>query len=149
VELAYLVEALRSTSQGKTTNLVRQFLEQRQARRTGQGLSPAMIDYESLREWEEGLSKYAELEIWRQASGTPGYQPDPAITYDKGFKNYISFEGQWREEISNIDNATEDTRFYYTRMAQAFLLDRLMPGWKERAFREEITLEELLGEAIQ
>lgn len=34
-------------------------------------------------------------------------------------------------------------------MAQAFLLDRLMLDWKERAFAERIWLEDLLIEVIQ
>jgi hypothetical protein len=29
------------------------------------------------------------------------------------------------------------------------LLDQLMPGWKTRAFEEEIWLDDLLAEAVQ
>jgi hypothetical protein len=36
-----------------------------------------------------------------------------------------------------------DGRFYYTGMAQAFLLDRLMPSWKLQAFEENIWLNDL------
>jgi hypothetical protein len=149
VELDYLSEAIRSTTKEATIEQVHLFLAQRQARRNEHNLSPAMIAYENLREWEEGLSKYVELEIWRQASTTPGYQTDPAIVIDKGFKDYTTFEKQWRQEISNIDNDAEDVRFYYTGMAQAFLLDRLMPAWKEKVIEEDMTLEDLLREAIR
>jgi hypothetical protein len=34
-------------------------------------------------------------------------------------------------------------------MAQAFLLDRLMPGWKGRAFEDGVWLDDLLSEALQ
>lgn len=149
VEQDLLVKAIRSNSQDETIDLVRQFLAQRQVRRTSQGLSPEMIAYENLREWEEGLSKYTEMEIWRQAAIAPGYRPDPGITSDKGFKNYTSFEKHWQNEVSNVRNTAEDSRLYYTGMAQAFLLDRLMPGWKEQIFQEEITLEDLMREAIK
>jgi hypothetical protein len=37
-----------------------------------------------------------------------------------------------------------ETRFYYTGMAQAILLDRLQRGWKEGAFQEGVWLEDLL-----
>jgi len=34
-------------------------------------------------------------------------------------------------------------------MAQAMLLDQLMPGWKARALTESMTVEDLLREALQ
>ena len=39
-----------------------------------------------------------------------------------------------------------DGRFYYTGMA--YLLDRLMPDWKQKAFDDGIWLEDLLAEAV-
>ena len=42
-----------------------------------------------------------------------------------------------------------DGRFYYSGMAQAYLLDRLLPGWKQRAFEDGIWLETLLIEALK
>jgi hypothetical protein len=42
-----------------------------------------------------------------------------------------------------------EARFYYTGMAQAMLLDRLLPGWKTRALSRDIWLETLLAEAVQ
>ena len=41
-----------------------------------------------------------------------------------------------------------ETRFYLTGMAQATLLDRLLPGWKELALAEGVFLEDLLREAV-
>jgi hypothetical protein len=41
-----------------------------------------------------------------------------------------------------------DTRFYYTGMVQAFLLDRLMPDWKNYIMEENVWLDDLLLEAI-
>ena len=41
-----------------------------------------------------------------------------------------------------------DVRFYYSGMAQAFLLDRLMPGWKDRALSDDVWLEDLLADAV-
>jgi len=48
-----------------------------------------------------------------------------------------------------MGSRSEDTRFYFSGFAQAVLLDRLMPGWKEQAFQPEIWLEDLLRQAIQ
>ena len=41
-----------------------------------------------------------------------------------------------------------DYRFYLSGMAQARLLDRLAPGWTARALTEDVSLEELLAEAV-
>jgi len=41
-----------------------------------------------------------------------------------------------------------DTRFYYTGMAQATLLDRLSPDWK-RTMAEDVWLEDLLAQAVE
>jgi hypothetical protein len=35
-----------------------------------------------------------------------------------------------------------------TGMAEAFLLDRLLPGWKEKALQDNIFLEDLLRQAV-
>lgn len=42
-----------------------------------------------------------------------------------------------------------ETRFYYTGMAQAMLLDRLLPEWKNSVFEDDVWLEDLLMEASQ
>ena len=44
---------------------------------------------------------------------------------------------------------TGDVRFYYTGMAQGFLLDRLLPGWKARALGKGVYLDDLVEEAIR
>ncbi|MFO7624532.1 MAG: hypothetical protein R6V73_09280 [Anaerolineales bacterium] len=41
-----------------------------------------------------------------------------------------------------------DGRFYYSGMAQAMLLDELLPGWKEQALREGVFLEDLLRSTL-
>ena len=51
--------------------------------------------------------------------------------------------------MKNQGSQANDTRFYYTGMAQAFLLDRLMPDWKSSIFSEGVWLEDLLRQAIE
>jgi len=41
----------------------------------------------------------------------------------------------------------DESRFYYTGMAQAVLLDRLDPDWKGRLFEPGVWLEDLLSDA--
>ncbi len=150
-ELEILVSALRTTDQAQTVDLVREFLAVRASRRESAGLSPELISYEQYREWLEGLARYAELEIWRHAL-TDGYMPVPETAYLEDFGDYTGFDRRWSQEVDQISRMAADEgdgRFYYTGMAQAVLLDRLLPDWKAHAFDEKTWMEALLEEAIQ
>ena len=149
-ELDTLADALRSTDRAQTVELVRQFLTLRAARRARANLSPELIAFERNREWLEGLARYSELEIWKQAS-TSDYVPVPETESLVDFEGYADFENRWSRELSQMTRmATDDGdgRFYYTGMAQAVLLDRLLPDWKTHAFEEEVWVESLLDEVI-
>lgn len=150
-ELDLLVEALQAESPGATADLTRQFLNQRAQRRQQAGLDQALVNYEQQREWLEGLAKYVELEIWRQAATTPGYQAVDALEFDPDFEEYRTYERQWSREVAQTRRMAKDEgdgRFYYTGMAQAVLLDRLAPGWKKQILQDAVFLEDLLREAI-
>jgi hypothetical protein len=70
---------------------------------------------------------------------------------DPDFKDYETFESRWNQEMRTAREQAKregDTRFYYSGMLQAYLLDRLMPDWKERIFEEGTYLEDLLREAL-
>jgi len=152
VELDLLAQALRATSDEEAAELARQFLAQRQQRREENNLDAPSVDYERQREWLEGLAKYVELTIWRQAATAHGYEPRPALADDPDFKDYTTFERRWSQEAGQIEQMADDEgdgRFYYAGMAQAVLLDRLLPGWKARILGADVWLEELLSEAVQ
>jgi hypothetical protein len=151
-EIDLLVGALNARSDDKATTFAREFLEQRARRRAAAGLSAELIDYERQLEWEEGLAKYVELAIWREAHSAEGYDPLPDMASDPDFKAYGSFRRRWSQEIGQMKRQAAregETRFYYTGMAQATLLDRLLPGWKDRALAENVWLETLLAEAVE
>jgi hypothetical protein len=105
---------------------------------------------ERRREWEEGLGKYIELAIWQRAASTPDYQPVTAMNADPDFKHYRGFPQRWSQEVAQLRRGahTRDTRFYYSGMAQAFLLDRLAPDWKTKALTPGVFLEDLLRPAL-
>lgn len=149
-ELEYLAEMLRDDDPAALPAQARQFLQLRSARRQTAQLSPELIAYEQRREWLEGLARYAELEIWRQG-GLPGYEPLPATSSLSEFGLYQGFETRWRQELDQMPRMFDDPgdgRFYYSGMALAYLLDRLLPDWKEKAFNDGVWLETLLDEAI-
>lgn len=150
-ELDLLAAALEAETESEMMTLAQQFLDQRQARREAAKLSPAQANYEMQREWLEGLARYAELEIWRQASLAEGYEPVVAVLDNPDFSAYATFDKRWAQEVDQIGrmaNDEGDGRFYYSGMAQAVLLDRLMPNWKAQALDEAVFLEDLLETAM-
>ena len=148
-EIDLLTKALEAESDQEVGELVHQFLNQREERRMAHDLDEALIAFERLLEWEEGLAKYVELEIWREAHTAQDYEPLASVVNDPDFKSYSTFEQRWSQELGQMNRqATREgeVRFYYTGMAQAMLLDRLVPGWKHHAFSEDTWLETLLAE---
>jgi len=151
-ELSLLADALRSTNQNRTMELVQQFIALRTSRRESANLSPQQIAYEQHREWLEGLARYAELEIWRQAYESSSYVPLPATGNLDDFNSYSDFEHRWSRELDQFSQMADDVgdgRFYYAGMAQAVLLDRISPEWKTNAFDEDVWLDDLLAIAVQ
>jgi len=149
-ELDLLAESLQAMERKSQVELARSFLDVRNNRREAAGLSPELRAYEQQREWLEGLARYAELEIWRQAN-RGDYTPLAETAQLADFKGYGDFESRWGKEIEQIGRMADDEgdgRFYYSGMAQAFLLDALMPGWKSRAFEDGVWLDDLLAEAV-
>jgi hypothetical protein len=150
-EMNLLARSLQAGTDQEAAALAQEFLAHRQVRRVEAGLAEEMIAYERQLEWEEGLAKYLELEILRQASIAQDYMPVEEMKDDPSFKEYQTFRQRWGQEILQMKlevNQQGEVSFYMTGMAQAFLLDRLYPGWKEKVFAEGIFLEDLLAEAL-
>ncbi|HLO30613.1 MAG TPA: hypothetical protein VK249_15825 [Anaerolineales bacterium] len=150
-ELDLLLGAANVTSNEEAAELVRQFLTQRDARRTRLGLSPEFVDFERRREWLEGLAKYTELAIGRMAATTPGYEPLSDIHTDSEFNNYCTRDRFWSLQLNQVRRVLKnegEVRFYYSGFAQAVLLDRLLPGWRASAISEDTPLEDFLQNAI-
>lgn len=149
-EIALLEQALAAESEAETRRLAGEFLAARNQRRAAPELTSSLIDYERQLEWEEGLAKYVELAIWRAAAQDGQYQPRPELAEDPDFTGYQNFNRRWSQEVDQMVRQAGregETRFYYTGMAQAMLLDRLLPGWHSRALEPDTWLEELLAEA--
>ena len=151
-EIDALLKALSATDRQAMTGAAQEFLTLRLTRRVEYQLDSTLIDFEREIEWEEGLAKYVELVIWREAANTPAYTPLADLNTDPDFKKYATFNQRWAQELDQTKRqATQDGegRFYYTGMVQAVLLDQLMPKWKTRILSEQLTPEDLLREATQ
>lgn len=149
-EMDILIQAVLAEIEMEAIDLAREFLQMRASRRAG--LSPDQVELEHLREWEEGLAKYAELEITRQASSVDSYLPFAGLSQDKDFKNYDNQQQFWLAQLKEAKNTrgrSDDTRFYYSGNALAILLDRLMPGWKPLALPGGEYLDDLLQDSVK
>jgi hypothetical protein len=136
-ELDILAEAVQADSDEAMAELARQFLAQRAQRRAAAGLSDELIRYEQQREWVEGLARYVELELWQQAALDDTYTPVAALQDDGEFSGYGTFDKRWNQEVGQIGRMADDVgdgRFYYSGMAQAVMLDHLLPGWKDQVW---------------
>jgi len=96
-------------------------------------------------EWVEGLARYADVTLMRRAA-RDGFPPGPGLppmpTADAVWTEFL---GQLRDPAS-IPGGLRD-RLYVLGAAQGFALDRLAPGWRERALPGGETAEDLLAEA--
>lgn len=149
-EMNVLVQAAQAATEAEAIDLAREFLQMRASRRAR--LSAEQVDLERLREWEEGLAKYAELEITRQADAEDAYRPSEGISRDKDFHNYKGQQLFWSTQLKEAkitQGRSGDTRFYYSGNALAVLLDRLFPGWKPRALPGGEYLDDLLQETVR
>lgn len=150
-ELDLLASALEAETDTAARELAQEFLEGRGRRRSEAGLDRELVEHERRREWLEGLAKYAEMRIWQAAAEDPEYRPLPRTAELPGFRDYGTFASRWSQELITLRNAASsglDVRFYYSGMAQAFLLDRFASGWKADAFSDSVWLESLLASAL-
>ena len=149
-EMEVLVRAAQADTSAEAIDLAREFLELRASRRVG--LTPEQVEFERLREWEEGLAKYAELEIIRQADAADRYLPFGGLSQDNDFNDYAGQQQFWSGQLNEAkytQGRSGDTRFYYSGNALGVLLDRLLPDWKPRALPGGEYLDDLLQEAVK
>jgi len=149
-ELNALADALSATQAKHMVDFADRFVALRRERRKAFHLDSALVNLERLREWEEGLGKYTELAVWKCAASDTAYKPVQVLSGDPDFNGYRNFSGKWSQELVTLrlQSHAEEIRFYYSGMAQAFLLDRLNPGWRRTILQGDVFLEDLLSEAL-
>jgi hypothetical protein len=108
------------------------------------------VDYERWLEWEEGTAKYIEVGILRLAANKENYEALPQMDIDADFKQYQKVDQRWSQELFQLRHpmSSGEPRFYMTGLAQAFLLDELMPGWQDSYWKADVFLEDLLRQAV-
>ncbi len=143
LELDLLADAIDAKSIDDTIRYANQFLEQRNNRRMNANLDQELIDLETRKEWEEGLSKYTELAMWRiiSSSNDKNKLLTPSLS---DLLDDNSFTRYWSQQVAQIRRMADsegDQRFYYSGFALAAILDKLNPDWRDRIFGNAVTLE--------
>jgi hypothetical protein len=145
-----LADALEAKTKAEKIELVRRFLAAREARRRNANLDDNLVDYERWLEWEEGTAKYMEVNALRMAGATPAYHALTKMKVDSDFKQYRKVDQRWSQELFQLRYQTTsgETQLYMTGMALAFLLDDIMPDWKDQYWTDGVFLEDLLRQAV-
>lgn len=138
-----LMQALATQSDTDLRTAVAAFLAARAQRRA---TSPAEIGgFEQAVEWTEGLARYSDVRLLQSAASD--YRPSAAFTAlgasYPGPDAIWSDAVHWLDDLSSVPGTVRD-RYYELGAAQAYLLDRLMPGWHNRALPNGESLESLL-----
>ena len=146
-EIALLIKAFESKDDSDAKRAIWQYLEMRNKRYLDSKFTPELMRLEQLKEWEEGIAKYVELSLWKLAASSSTYVPAPALKHDASFEQYRNFNQAMSRELITCRMQPQgyDTRFYYSGMLKAFLLDRLYPEWKLQAFNRDIFPDMLLA----
>lgn len=144
-EGSILSAALREKDESKRLGLIQKFLEVRTKRRSAASLSPEIIAFERELEWLEGLGKYVEMRF-----AELGFSQQNA----EESKDYQIVRSRLQMDFSvrlaKLGELQGDSRFYLSGAAQAMILDKISPGWKQEIIRQEnIGLENLLQTAIE
>jgi hypothetical protein len=143
-------EALRAALEAETDDIARRltidFLQLRQARYAE--LPPEVAAFERVTEWTEGLARYADVSLMRLtgAAGAEAHEAGLVFEYPPSENVWTDFLAQLADPAS-VPGSHRD-RYYVLGAGQAFLLDRLVPGWYERALADGVLLDDLLQEAL-
>ena len=136
-EGALLFEAIDTDESEKIKSIVLEWIETRNNRRIDNDLSAEQIGFEKKLEWLEGLSFYVEIKAHQVA------QKLNSLNF-----NYVKNPKYWQDEMSQLKNTLGeldgDLRFYLSGMAQAEILDKIEPDWKNSIFKDDVFLEDII-----
>jgi uncharacterized membrane protein (UPF0127 family) len=142
-EARLLKRALGTKTDADLLVAVDAFLGARELRRA---TLPADVGgFEQEVEWSEGLARYSDVRLLQSAASD--YRPSPAFaalgaSYPEPDVTWADAV-HWLDDLSSVPGTVRD-RYYELGAAQAYLLDRLMPGWHARALPDGESLESLL-----
>jgi len=135
-----LYKAIHSEKEQQFLAAVDSFLLIREKRRNSKNLAMNHISVEKKLEWLEGLAKYAEYRSYITAA-------EKEVECYKFKTRNAYWQLEQKDRLARLGKHEGDNRFYSSGAAQAFILDRLNPNWKNKIMQDGIFLEDLIKEA--
>ena len=138
-----LLRALNEVDKQKFDQLSKQYLKDR--KQFFAQLLPGDHKYFSFQLWQEGVARYTQV---KSAEAAEGYQPSAAYTALSDFAPFSNYavivRSRTLDELKHID-ITQSKRemFYSFGAAEALLLDRINPSWKDEYFKHLLTTDPL------
>src|SRR5208283_893952 len=138
-----LLNALNEVDQQKFHPLVKKYLQER--KRFFAQLLPGDHKYFSFQLWQEGVARYIQI---KSAEAAGDYQPSAAYAALPDYTPFSTYaltaRARTLDELRHID-ITQSKRevFYSFGAAEALLLDRINPGWKDEYFQHLLTTDPL------
>lgn len=138
-----LLAALAEVEQAKFDKLAKQYLKER--KQFMAQFLPGDRKYLSFQLWQEGVARYVQI---KSAEAAADYQPSSEFT---ALPDYMPFSeyaltarSRTLNELKQIDLAqSKRETFYSFGAAEALLLDRINPRWKDEYFQHLATTEPL------
>lgn len=138
-----LLNTLNEVDQQKFAQLSKTYLKDR--KQFFAQLMPDDHKYFSFQLWQEGVARYTQI---KAAEATGDYQPSAAFATLPDYTPFstlaVSARSRTLDELKHID-ITQSKRevFYSFGAAEALLLDRLNPAWKDKYFKHLLTTDPL------
>ncbi|MEZ4647318.1 MAG: hypothetical protein R3E97_00790 [Candidatus Eisenbacteria bacterium] len=105
--------------------------------------------YKKWMEWHEGVARYTERSLALLASDDTPYSPGEAFSREFPEASFEGLRDTYASDLNPIrfvgEGVSGRMAFYYLGMGKAYLLDRLLPGWKAQYFEKD--LDALIAEA--
>lgn len=140
----YLWKAANSNQIDSVRNYTQKFLNIRDNRRKVFSLSPHLISFEKNIEWLEGLPKYAEIKFYMLSAKL---KPDSSLIYF--YPDPTHFDEEYKTLKKDLGRQNDDYLLCLSGMAQAQILDKLLPEWKIRFNKKHSSLEDLLRVVVR
>jgi hypothetical protein len=138
-----LLKTLNEVDQQKFERLSKQYVKDRK-----QFLGRLMPDdhkYFSFQLWQEGVARYIQI---KSAEAASDYRPSAAFSALPDFTSFSTYgltaRSRTLDELKHMD-ITQSKRevFYSFGAAEALLLDRINPAWKDEYFKHLLTTDSL------
>ena len=138
-----LLNTLNEVDQQKFEHLTKQYVKDR--KQFFAQLLPGDHKYFSFQLWQEGVARYTQI---KAAEAAADFQPSAAFAALPDFTPFdtyaVTARARTLDELRHIDIAQSKREVFYSfGAAEALLLDRINPAWKEQYFKHLLTTDPL------